>query len=85
MLEYPVVVVARKFVDEHLGDVQGPFQPSVLPGYVGDDQVGLDRVHARVAATVGLGFRELPVPRVEAHVRLVVPELRVGYPERLVQ
>lgn len=85
VLEDPVVVVARKVVDEHLGDVEGPFEPAVLPGHIGDDEVRLDGMHARVTATVCFSFRKFPVPRVEAHAGVVVPEPGVSDAQCLVE
>ena len=79
----PVVLLGPR---EHMADnPAGALTPAVVAGHVGHGEAGLDRVHVRVEAAVGVELGELGVPCVDAQADLVIPEARQVHVLRLVE
>ena len=85
VLEDAPVVRARDVVDETRAGPQRALVPAAVAGGIAGRQEGLDHVHVRVRAPVGLGLVPAAVPGLAAGALLLGPEARLDHRDRLVE
>ena len=85
VLEDAPVVRPRDVVDEPRRGAQRALVPAPVARGIAGREEGLDHVHVRVRAAVGLGLVPAAVPGLAAGALLLGPEARLDHGDRLVE